>query len=68
MDLLVEQLFSFPSETNTTDEQYDKEAKAFIGILNKTGASSLLQRLPSGDDLLDVSLPMPMGQVYISEG
>ena len=56
MDLLVEQLISFPSGPNIADEQYDKEAKALIGRLNLTGANSLLQHLPGGEDLLDVSL------------
>ena len=55
MDLLVEQLLSFPSGSNITDEQYDKEAKALTGRLNMIGANSLLQPLPGGEDLLDVS-------------
>ena len=55
MDLLVEQLLSFPSGPDIGDEQYDKEAKALTGRLNMSGVNSLLQRLVGGEDLLDVS-------------
>ena len=62
MESILPQLLAFPPHpppvVPLTEGEYDKSMKSLVRLLNGISGSKLKSGISTGDDLLDVSLPI----------